>query len=543
VLLAGGAYVPLSPGYPAERLAWLLEDTGAPVVLTREEDRAALDESVRRLPRPPRVAGLDEALEAPVGELGVVADGGSLAYVLYTSGSTGRPKGVAVPHRAITRLVLSTDYVHLEPRLRVAQASNPAFDAATFEIWGALLNGARLVEIPREVALTPAALAAELRARRIDVLFLTTALFNQIAAEAPEAFASLESLLFGGEAVDPGSVRRVLERGAPRRLLHVYGPTETTTFASWHLVREVAAGAVTVPIGRPIANTSLQLLDRALRPVPLGVVGEVFLGGDGLALGYLGHPELTAERFVPHPQPGGPGERLYRTGDLARRRGDGAVEYVGRLDHQVKIRGFRIEPGEIEAALAEHPGLSEALVLAVESGRGGGVDRRLVAYVVPADGSAPSAGELRSHLERRLPAYMVPSVFVSLAAFPLNSNGKVDRRALPAPDGSRPELVAQFEPPRTPLEREIAEIWAAVLGCREVGIRDDFFALGGHSLLATRLLGRYQEAFGVTLPLRALFEAPTVAELAEVVATVRRQQPAGPAIRRISRESYRVKLT
>jgi amino acid adenylation domain-containing protein len=533
--------VPLNPDYPVDRLSRMLEDTGAPVVLTRREDRGPLDESARRLPRPPRVADLDEALGGAAGELSAAVGGGHLAYVLYTSGSTGRPKGVAVPHRAIARLVLNTDYIRLEPRLRVAQASNPAFDAATFEIWGALLNGARLVGISPEVALAPAALAAELRARRIDVLFLTTALFNQIAAAMPEAFSTLDSLLFGGEAVDPAAVRRVLECGAPRRLLHVYGPTETTTFASWHPVQEVAAGAVTVPIGRPIANTSLHLLDRALRPVPVGVPGEVFLGGDGLALGYLGGPELTAERFVPHPEPGGPGERLYRTGDLARRRPDGAVEYLGRLDHQVKIRGFRIEPGEIEAALIEHPGLREALVLAIDSGRGGD-DRRLLAYVVPADGSVPSARELRSHLERRLPAYMVPSAFVSLPAFPLTGNGKVDRRALPAPDGSRPDLGSQFEPPRTPLERKIAEIWAEVFGCPEIGIRDDFFELGGHSLLATRLLVRYQEALGVTLPLRRLFESPTVAELAEAVEALR-QAPAAPTIQRISRQSYGVKLS
>jgi amino acid adenylation domain-containing protein len=543
ILKAGGAYVPLLPSLPAERLAWLLEDTGAPVVLTRETDREPLRAAAARLERPPRVAGLEEALADEPGrtlpaELSGTG-GGGVACVLYTSGSTGRPKGVVLPHRGIARLVLETDYLRIEPRHRVAHLANPAFDAATFEIWGALLHGARLVGLPQETALAPLRLAAELRARRIDVLLLTTALFHQIAAEAPETFAGLEHLLVGGEALDPAAARRVLERGAPGRLLNVYGPTEATTLATWHPLRPDDAFA-TVPIGRPIANTTLRLLDRALRPVPVGVAGEIFLGGDGLALGYLGRTDLTAERFVPDPLADDPRARLYRTGDLGRRRADGAVEFLGRRDHQVKIRGFRIEPGEIEAALVRHPGIREALVVPFARAQ----DRGLAAYFV-ADSfggeTPPSGRELRAHLEARLPSYMVPSVYLSLEAFPINRNGKVDRGALPPPEGARPDVGALFQAPRTPLEVEIARIWAEALGCREVGIHDNFFELGGHSLLATRLQGRYRQAFGAEVPLRELFEAPTVAEIARRI-EVSRQGAAAvePEIRAVSRQQYRV---
>ncbi|HEY2738690.1 MAG TPA: amino acid adenylation domain-containing protein, partial [Thermoanaerobaculia bacterium] len=302
ILKAGAAYLPLDPSYPHERLAWMLEDSGAPLVLTQESLDARWDEIASAVGGPPRSSPADPA------------------YVIYTSGSTGRPKGVVVPHRAVVRLVLATDYVDLTDRTdprRIAHLSNLSFDAATFEIWGALLTGATLVGVPRETLLVPADLAVFLEAARIQVLFLTTALFNQIAQQAPGAFATLRSVLFGGEAVDPGAVRKVLSAGGPQRLLHVYGPTENTTFSTWYRVegiQSVAAGAVTVPIGRPIANSTAYVLDAGLQPVPLGGVGELYLGGEGLALGYQRRPELTAERFVESPAL--PGERLYRTGDL-----------------------------------------------------------------------------------------------------------------------------------------------------------------------------------------------------------------------------------
>jgi len=516
ILKAGGAYLPFDPSYPAERLAFMLSDASAVAVVTGGGLRDRLPEGTA------------------VVDLGDLADWSdptdptdpsdhnhpeSLAYVIYTSGSTGTPKGVAVTHRAILRLVLDTDYVALGPADRVAQASNVSFDAATFEIWGALLNGGCLVGVSREVMLEPRAFAAALRDEGITALFLTTALFNQLAREAPGAFSSLHHLLFGGELVDPEMVRRVLRDGPPQRLLHVYGPTEGTTFSSWHLVEAVADGARTVPIGRALANGSLLLLDAALRPVPPGAVGELYVGGDGLARGYLGRPALTAERFVPSPgsEVGG---RLYRTGDRARLGPDHAVVFLGRADQQVKIRGFRIEPGEIEAALAAVPGVATAVVVVREDGG----DRRLVAYLTGA--AAPGAAELRERLARRLPDHMVPAAFVHLAALPLTPNGKIDCAALPAPERNDAAGARGGAAPRTPVEEILAGLWADLLGVA-VSVDDDFFALGGHSLLAVQLISRVRAVCGVELPLRSLFEAPTVAGLAAEVESALRAGPDG----------------
>ncbi|HEX4495130.1 MAG TPA: amino acid adenylation domain-containing protein, partial [Thermoanaerobaculia bacterium] len=557
VLKAGGAYVPLNPGDPEERLALFLADAGVPLVLVREESRERLRQAAALCsPAAVRVLCLDEEAfalaEWSAADPAPIARAGHPAYAIYTSGSTGLPKGVLVSQEAVARLVLGTDYVELGPTQRMAHVSNPAFDAATFEIWGALLHGACLVGLPRDAALAPVALAGQLRERRIDVMFLTTALFNQVAGQVPDAFATLDTLLFGGEAVDPAAVRRVLEGGAPRRLLHVYGPTECTTFSAWQNVREVLPAAATVPIGRPVADTALHVVDLAFRPVPVGVVGELLVGGGRLAFGYLERPDLTAERFIPDPWSGEVGRRLYRTGDLVRWSPQGAIEFVGRRDHQVKIRGFRIEPGEIEAALASHPEVREAVVVVDEAGAGG---RRLVAYVVTAprpDGEL-TPRELRNFVAAKLPAYMIPVLFIPMTSLPLNANGKVDRRALPSPERVRPELASAFLAPRTPLERDLAEIWTAALDCGEVGIHDNFFELGGHSLLATHLLARYQESFKVTLPLSLLFESPTVSGLAEAIEMARRPMAGAqetrkspetpPAIRRIARESHRIKLS
>ncbi|WP_333448013.1 amino acid adenylation domain-containing protein, partial [Microcoleus sp. herbarium2] len=364
ILKAGGAYVPLDPSYPQERLAFMLKDAEVSVLLTQQQLVEKLPEHQARL------VCLDtewetiarQSKENPLSE--VTPEG--LAYVIYTSGSTGKPKGVCISHRAVNRLVSNTNYVKLEPGDRVAQASNCSFDAATFEIWGALLHGARLVGVTKDVALSPKDFAAQLREQGISVLFLTTALFNQLAKEVPSAFNSVRHLLFGGEAVEPRLVKRVLENSPPQRLLHVYGPTESTTFASWHLVQEVPEGVTTIPIGRPLSNTQIYLLDNQMQPVPVGVPGELYIGGDGLARGYLNRPELTAERFILNPLSNEPGAYLYKTGDLARYQADGNIEFLGRLDDQVKIRGFRIELGEIEGVLAQHPAVEEAVVVARE---------------------------------------------------------------------------------------------------------------------------------------------------------------------------------
>ncbi len=384
ILKAGGAYVPLDAGSPEQRLRFMLEDAGVTLLLTKRNQPEVLTQA--------EVVYLDQAWEQfgsytrenPV----VVTTADNLAYVMYTSGSTGQPKGVEVTHRAINRLVRNTNYVHLEESDRMAQVSNVAFDAATFEIWGALLHGAQVVGIRKETMLSPSEFRREILDQHINVMFLTTALFNQIAQSLPETFTPFRYLLFGGEASDPRSVRRVLDSGKPRHLLNAYGPTESTTFTTWYEVKDVATGARTIPIGQPLSNTEVWVLDQHMQVTPVGVTGELYIGGDGLARDYLRRPELTAEKFVPHPYSSKPGARLYRTGDLVRYMSDGNIEFLKRMDQQVKIRGFRIELGEIEAALQEHPAVRESVVIAHEEIAG---DRQLVAYVVRDPNFQPAA--------------------------------------------------------------------------------------------------------------------------------------------------------
>ncbi|MEW5925849.1 MAG: amino acid adenylation domain-containing protein [Gemmatimonadota bacterium] len=526
VLRAGGAYVPLDPEYPAERLSWMLADAGARVLLAQAAllDRVpefggevvVIDTPLPPAPSPARGEGEHDG----AADTGAVAVAGcslfpvpcSLACVIYTSGSTGTPKGVAVPHRGVVRLVRDADFARFGPGDRVAQLANPVFDAATWEVWGALLNGGCVVGIDRDAALEPRALAAALRGEGVTGAFLTATLFNATVREVPDAFATVNHLLVGGEALDPPSLRAALEGGPPRRLVNGYGPTENTTFSTWHLVEEVGADAWTVPIGRPVAGSTAYVLDPEGEPAPVGWPGELCVGGAGVARGYLGRPELTAERFVPDPFAAEPGARLYRTGDRARWNGRGEIEFLGRIDAQIKIRGFRVEPGEVEAALAAHPRVREAAVVV----RGGGADRRLVGFATPVVGETATAAELRAWLAARLPEYMVPGALVLLEAIPLTPGGKLDRRALPEVDGSAAE--AEYVAPRTPAEEILAGIWSSVLGVERVGAADGFFELGGHSLLATVAMGRVRQAFGTELPLHALFEAPTPAAMAGRVA-------------------------
>ncbi|HLL47967.1 MAG TPA: amino acid adenylation domain-containing protein, partial [Longimicrobiaceae bacterium] len=462
VLKAGGCYVPLDPGYPAERLALMLADSSVRVLLSRGDVAFAAETGDLSVVVLDAVADAlaRESTEAP--RSGATAE--NLAYIVYTSGSTGKPKGVMVGHRHVVQLAVETDYVRFQPGDRVAQASNASFDALTFEAWGALMNGATLVGIPRDVLLSPPAFRETLREERITTLYQTTALLNQISHEQPDIFAPLREVLFGGQAADADSVRRLLRAGGPRRLLHMYGPTETTAWCSWEQVEHVPEDALTVSVGGPTGNQRIYLLDGALNPVPVGVAGEAYVGGDGVVRGYLDRPGLTAERFVPDPFAAEPGARMYRTGDRLRWKADGKLEFVGREDEQVKVRGFRIEPGEIEAALSAHAAVREARVIVREDEPG---EQRLVAYVV----GEVEAGELRTLLRRSLPEYMVPGAYVVLERLPLTPNGKLDVRALPAPgSGSAGE---RYVAPRTPAEEVLAGIWAEVLGVERVGTAEN----------------------------------------------------------------------
>ncbi|QDL09668.1 non-ribosomal peptide synthetase [Brasilonema octagenarum UFV-E1] len=536
ILKAGGGYVPLDPTYPKERLSFMLSDSQVQVLLTQQKFVEEFSESGVKTVCLDRdwEAISRQSQENPTSD--VTPE--NLAYVIYTSGSTGTPKGVAVPHRAVNRLVCNTNYVQFTASDRIAQASNASFDAATFEIWGSLLHGARLVVIPQNVVLSPEDFAASIHEQKISVLFLTTALFNQLASIVPHVFKDLRYLLFGGEAVDPKSVQAVLRNGLPQRLLHVYGPTESTTFSCWYLVQNVPEGATNLPIGRPISNTQIYILNSKLQPVSIGTPGELYIGGDGLARGYLNRPDLTEEKFIPNPFGN---SKLYKTGDLGRYLPNGNIEFLGRVDHQVKIRGFRIELLEIEAVLSQHPDVSQAVVIVREDIPG---DKRLVAYIVlnqkleamPAAGFA-YATTLKSFLEEKLPNYMVPAAFVILDSLPLTPNGKVDRRNLPAPDRTRPDLEATFVAPRNPIEEKLAVIWAELLGLEQIGVNDNFFHLGGHSLIATQMLSRVREVLPVELSFHQIFENPTIESLAQLIEQGQKEEQwQRPAIERIPHE-------
>ena len=512
ILKAGGSYVPLDPLYPKERLAFMLQDSQACILLTRGKlSDIPPDLKIQII----RADGDGETIagEKSMNMLNM-ARAEDRAYVIYTSGSTGRPKGVAVPHRAVVRLVRDTDYVRLESTDRMAQISNISFDAASFEIWGAFLNGACLHIISKIEVLAPDDFGSQLQKQKISVLFMTTALFNLMARELPTAFRSLRYLLFGGETADPACVRKILEEGPPKRLLHVYGPTESTTFATWYQVKSVPEDALTIPIGRPISNTTVYLLDKNLQPVPTGVGGELFIGGEGLAQGYLNDAGTTGEKFIPDPFGKEEGARLYRTGDIARYDLDGNIEFLGRIDNQIKIRGFRVEPGEIEAVLGQHRAVKSSIVVGSNDQTEG---KRLLAYVVPVEGSSITYHDLRTFLAKNLPDYMVPARFVFLKALPLTPNGKVDRRALPEIEDYRAEPKETFVAPGDTLEKHLTGAWEKVLGLQQVGIKDNFFALGGHSLLAVQLMAEIKKVTGQRIPVITLFQSPTIEQLAETI--------------------------
>src|SRR6185369_11643783 len=473
-LKAGAAYVPIDPSFPARRVTDLLEDTHTPLVLTLQKFLGAVSHS------PVNVVCLD----SDWGSSDINAASGvkpeNLAYVMYTSGSTGKPKGVAITHENLNWLMHNLDHLAISETDTVAHASHPSFDAVVYEIWGALLKGAKIEIVSKETMLSATEFRRKLEDSGISVLYLTAAIFAQLASQDPAMFSSVRTVVSGGESLANRWAATVLERGGPEKLIHEYGPTEATVFSSIQLVEQVEAGERNLPIGKPLSNTKSYVLDEYMRPVPFGVSGELYIGGDGIARGYWERAEQTAEKFVPDPFSEQVGARLYRTGDIARYRSTGELEFIGRKDQQVKLRGIRIELEEIDSILGACPGVQacKTIVRAEEE--------LLVAYIA-VEGAAVSESEVRSFLKERLPSYMVPSFFVMLDALPLTPNGKVDVRALPAPEmvhGDEGGYIA----PGTTSEEKLCDIWSHVLEVERVGIDDNFFEFGGHSLLVILII-------------------------------------------------------
>ncbi len=513
ILKAGGAYVPMDPTAPSERVAFLVQDAAVELLLT-QACHSAVWEPLEGVP----ILLLDEAwpqvaLESAAPLAGVHTSA-ALAYIMYTSGSTGQPKGTLISQQSVVRLVQATNYIQLGAHDRVANLAHVAFDAITFEVWGPLLNGGVVVVFEQETVLTPARFAARLQEEGVSALFMTTALFNQVVREEPCALASIETVLFGGELVDRAWVARVLEGDPPGQLEHVYGPTESTTFATWHRVVAADLKGVTVPIGRPVSNTQAYVVDSGQHLVPVGVAGELLIGGDGVAWGYLNQPTLTAEKFIPHPYSTEPGARVYRTGDQVRWNRQGALEFQGRRDGQVKVRGHRIEVGEIEVTLREHAAVQDAVVLCREDQPG---EKELVAYVVTTE--EEDIPILRAHLKQQLPGYMVPSVVIRLEGLPLTANGKVDKRALPAPEGTDRMQGITYVAPSNSIHRLITDIWEEVLQLDQVGIHNNFFDLGGHSLLLVKVQMALQERLGHPVSMMDCFRYPTISKLANFLQT------------------------
>jgi amino acid adenylation domain-containing protein len=511
ILKAGAAYLPLDLASPPTRLAAILEDAQISILLTKQS-------TLTKLPPQPGnlVVCIDTewdkiaTCESTNPDLELQPD--SLAYVTYTSGSTGTPKGVCVTHRGVVRLVKATNYANFSTDEIFLHLAPLAFDASTFEIWGSLLNGAKLIVFPSD-KLSLANIGATIRAHQITTVILSTGLFHSMVDERLEDLQSVRQFLSGGDILSPSHVQKVLATLKNCQVINGYGPTENTTFTCCHVISKSDGLLTSVPIGKPISNTQVYILDAHLQPVPIGVAGELHTGGDGLARGYLNRPELTQARFIPNPFKSG---KLYKTGDLARYLPDGSIEFLGRIDNQVKIRGFRVEIGEIETVLGQHHSIKDVKVIAREDRPG---DKRLVAYIVIDKSADPTvtSRELRAFLQSKLPDYLIPSAFVEIDILPLTLNGKVDRRALPAPEYIRQDASDSAVAPRNDVERQLVEIWERVLDIQPVGIRDNFFELGGHSLMAVRLFTEIEKAFGKSILLSTLFQAQTIEDLAVIL--------------------------
>jgi amino acid adenylation domain-containing protein len=523
ILKAGGAYVPLDPEYPYKRLAFLIRDIGTALLVAHTPTASRLAPSLRLA----RVFWIESVENDSTHETAtnpeIATSAEDLAYIMYTSGSTGMPKGVMVTHRGVVRLVRNTNYCQFGSAEVFLQLAPISFDASTFEIWGALLNGGRLAIMPpRSTGLDE--LGTAIRQHGVTTLWLTAGLFHLMVEQRVEDLRPLRQLLAGGDVLSPRHVQKALDTLEDGVIINGYGPTESTTFACCHRMTKGYQTGSTIPIGGPISNTTVHVLDDEHRPVPTGSPGELWIGGDGVARGYLNQPELTRQKFVADPYSSLPDARLYRTGDLARLRPDGMVEFLGRLDNQVKIAGHRIEPGEIEAALRQHPDVRQSAVVADAGPRG---EKRLVAYVVGANAANVEAAELKDFLGRHLPAYMIPSVFANVDLLPLSPNGKLDRSALPPVeqaefhDASTDDSCTRL----TELERAISGIWQQVLN-RGVGPEDNFFDLGGDSLQLIEVHSELQMSLGRNVSIMDLFEFTTVRSLADRLDHEQQPEPA-----------------
>ena len=508
ILGAGGAYIPLDPSYPRDRIQFMLADSQAPLLLTEErfcQFFSHFTGQIVCLPLPAK-----NQLEATQ-ELDLSYQNMPLqpAYVIYTSGSTGRPKGTMITHRSVVNFLVSmSQRPGITSQDCILAITSISFDISVLEVLLPLVIGASVHLVSREVAADGEALLTLLDQSRSTIMQATPASWRLLLAAGWNGEHPLKAFC-GGEELSLAMARNIRMRTS--ELWNMYGPTETTI---WSMIEQVTDAPDSVTIGRPIANTQVYLLDQFMQPIPISVSGELYIGGDGLAYGYLSRPDLTAERFVPDPFHPQVGQRLYRTGDLARYRADGRIEYLGRIDHQVKLRGFRIELGEIEACLQEHPAIRQCVALVREDRS---QERYLVAYLQAASSQQLSLQELRAYLSKTLPSYMIPSHFLWMEVFPLTPNGKIDRKALPLPTDIGPLASKNWVAPRTPLEEELSQIWADILGIERIGVEDNFFELGGHSLLSIRLITQIRRAFQIDLPLVALFDAPTVAELALLI--------------------------
>ncbi|MFB7867570.1 non-ribosomal peptide synthetase [Streptomyces sp. NPDC056069] len=532
IIKAGAVYVPLDTGYPAPRLTAMVEDADVHAVIALPGSDCDLDVgTVLRVQ--------EQTMDHPPA-LARSITGEDLAYVMFTSGSTGHPKAVGIRQRGITRLVVNTDYITFGPDIRVLHASSLSFDASTFEIWGALLNGACLVVADSHLLVSPEDLRSLFQTQGITTAFITTAVFHRLAQQTPDIFGTLRDVLVGGEALNPASAQSVLANGRPpRHLINVYGPTENTAFTTTYLVNDLPADATVMPIGRPIANTTCYILRDDGTMADVGQKGELCAGGDGVAVGYLNNPELTADRFIPDPFSDDPAARLYRTGDLVSWRADGTLDYHGRRDTQYKIHGYRIEAGEIEAALLRHPFITDAVVIRREvTTVSGAKDAELLAYFATAGDLAPQTAELHDHLARQLPKHMLPAVFIPLPQMPLTANGKVDRAALPAvPAAAHLPNGTPVSPASPPLcdgtvQEQIRAIWGEVLRARgiehDIEPEDTLFNIGGTSFDVLEIHGKAAALFNVpNLNPLDLFAHPTLRGYADHLASLINTAPTG----------------